>query len=99
MKKITQKIKAIIFDLDGTILDTEIVWQQTTMELLRLKGIKPKESDKSMLNSFSGIGLEKSVTILKEKFNLKENVPQLVKEKISLAGKLMAKNNLQFIRM
>ena len=40
MKRIQEKIKAIIFDMDGTIIDTEHVWDHATVETLKNRGIK-----------------------------------------------------------
>ncbi|MFA6527652.1 MAG: HAD family phosphatase [Candidatus Babeliales bacterium] len=34
MKRITQKIKAIIFDMDGTIIDSEGIWEQAKSKAL-----------------------------------------------------------------
>ena len=34
------KYKAIIFDMDGTITDSEHIWKSTTKELLTSKGVQ-----------------------------------------------------------
>jgi beta-phosphoglucomutase-like phosphatase (HAD superfamily) len=34
------KYKAIIFDMDGTIIDTEQIWKEATKQLLKNRGIE-----------------------------------------------------------
>jgi len=39
MEHIKKKVKAIIFDMDGTIIDTEAIWKNVTLDVLKeLKG-------------------------------------------------------------
>jgi beta-phosphoglucomutase-like phosphatase (HAD superfamily) len=41
--------KAIIFDMDGTIIDTEHIWQQATAELIARRGITLTPEQQMML--------------------------------------------------
>ena len=41
--------KAIIFDMDGTIIDTEHIWKQATKELITSHGIEFDHDTQLML--------------------------------------------------
>ncbi|OGB97602.1 hypothetical protein A3F06_03665 [candidate division TM6 bacterium RIFCSPHIGHO2_12_FULL_36_22] len=75
------KYKAIIFDMDGTIVDTEQIWTKATNDLLAKRGVAycedfKKEHDKKIV----GLSLHKSCQILKDIANLDDDVEQLIHE-------------------
>ena len=45
MDEIKNKVKAIIFDMDGTIVDTERAWRNVTLDVLKYRGIDKLTSD------------------------------------------------------
>ena len=62
-------VKLLIFDMDGTLVDTDEVLYQTWAELFRL--YKPKEYviDREFIRGFSGPPIEESIKrALKELF-------------------------------
>ena len=97
MKTIKNKIKAVIFDMDGTIIKTEEVWHKVTTDVLALNGFgKLTPNQEKLLLSFSGIGLPKACSVLKEEFNLKKSVDELIDQKMKLAKEYFEKE-LEFI--
>lgn len=80
------KYKAIIFDMDGTIIDTGQIWHQATTDVLKQRGVDyceefQKEHEKKMI----GLSLHKSCQILKDIAKLDDHVDILVEEMKTLA--------------
>jgi beta-phosphoglucomutase len=74
--------KAIIFDMDGTIIDTEHIWIQAMQELITSRGIEYKAGANCPLQKqLRGLAINESCQIIKETFNFKESVAELVQEK------------------
>ncbi len=85
------KYKAIIFDMDGTIVDSELIWQEAGHELIRRRNIELSDKQKKELRSrLHGGALSDSCTIIKEFAELPEPVGQLIQEKVSIAHTLYA---------
>lgn len=83
------KYKAIIFDMDGTIVDTEKVWKLATLNLLENKGIKLTSEDVNYLTyKLQGLHLSKSCEILKDYFKIQDSCESLINQKMNLAHKL-----------
>jgi beta-phosphoglucomutase-like phosphatase (HAD superfamily) len=96
VKEIKKKIKAIIFDMDGTIIDTESTWNKITLQILRKEGINVDNftvEQTKVLYSLSGMGLFNAITTLKKHFDLKKPVENLVKQKLEIANKMLSKIN------
>jgi beta-phosphoglucomutase-like phosphatase (HAD superfamily) len=83
MNEIKQKIKAIIFDMDGTIINTEPAWQNVTRHVLKVyQGIeKFTEEQQQFLQSLSGVGLEKAASEVKRYFDLKQSIDEIIEQK------------------
>lgn len=80
------KYKAIIFDMDGTIIDTGHIWKTATNQIVERRGVVvTQELEAELTHILSGRGLHDSCSILKEMFNLPEDVSFLVKEKTATA--------------
>lgn len=91
MENIKQSVKAIIFDMDGTIIDTESVWSMVTIEILKQHGVIIGTSDQQhrpFFKTLSGMGLENAVAAMKKYFDLKETVDVLVHKQRALASTL-----------
>jgi beta-phosphoglucomutase-like phosphatase (HAD superfamily) len=83
------KYKALIFDMDGTIVDTEKVWQTTTHLFIENKGITYTEELKSFFQPrLQGLSLAKSCQLIKDHLSLSEELHDLVQEKASIAHTL-----------
>ena len=97
MERIKNKIKAIIFDMDGTIINTEHLWQKVNEAMFLKRGIILNQEElNEFFFKFSGVGLEKTISIVKEHFNLEDSVEDLIQEAKDLA-KEMFKNEIPFI--
>lgn len=80
------KYKAIIFDMDGTIINTEAIWETATQELLNRRGIVlDHEIAEDMAKKIHGLALQKSCAIIKNTCGLAETVEELVYENVTLA--------------
>ena len=91
------KYKAIIFDMDGTIIDTEHIWKQAVRDVITSRGVVVDDAlEQHLQNTLRGLALAKSCLFLKEKFNLSDDVDFLVKEKANRALDLY-KKEVRFI--
>ena len=89
--------KAIIFDLDGTIIDTELMWADATKQMLLSRGIEYNDTvRKDIHNKVHGLPPLKACAIVKDMFDLKESVVELSNEKSQRAHSLFV-GNIRFI--
>lgn len=71
-------IKAIIFDLDGTLIDSMHVWDQVDIDFLKKRG---KEVPDGLFSDLpSGDGLLAIAVYFKKKFNLPESTEAIISE-------------------
>lgn len=89
--------KAIIFDMDGTIINTEQTWRKATHEVIKKRGIPITEKlHKELELIMAGVGLMRGCKILKELLELEEEIEEIAREKNSLALQLLAQE-IEFI--
>jgi HAD superfamily hydrolase (TIGR01509 family) len=87
------KYKAIIFDMDGTVIDTEHIWKTVTKELLQKRSIILDHHAYQQLDGrIAGATTSQICALLKETFNLPDEVHVLVKEKSEAAAALYSKH-------
>ncbi len=71
-------IKAVIFDLDGLLMDSEPLWSQVDREMIGQRDFKPTEA---LFRKRLGTGNKRTVEIYKEEFGFKESVEELASER------------------
>lgn len=74
-------IKAVIFDMDGLLIDSEPAWTQTDRQLLGSYGKDYLPEDKSR---FMGSGVKEFVRFLKKRFSLSEGEDKLLAERMQI---------------
>lgn len=75
--------------MDGTIIETDHIWQQAVKEMITHRGITlTDEMENDIHSQTRGLHLEKSCTLLKELFNLTEDLKALMAEKSQRANNL-----------
>ena len=90
-------IKAIIFDMDGTIVDTELVWERATKKPLEKRGVTTfTQEEEDFLESFAGSGIEDWAFQVKEVFKLDDHHHVIAAEAVSNAAEGFA-GDLSFI--
>lgn len=89
--------KAIIFDMDGTIVDTEHIWHQATTDLIARRGVTlAPEQFAQLQKKLSGKGTLDCCIIIKQELNLQDDAADLAHEKSIIANNLYAKG-IKFI--
>ena len=91
------KYKAIIFDMDGTIVDSEKIWQQATHKLIERRGIAiTPQLNEQLTQELNGCALTQSCELLKKLLLLDDHLDNLIKEQSDLACSLYS-TSLEFI--
>ncbi len=90
------KYKAIIFDMDGTIIDTEQIWEKALKQMLTRRAITVTEKEQEVLDGFVGRALIECAHVMKELFNLDEHPHDIMQEKADTAHALY-KQEVKFI--
>jgi HAD superfamily hydrolase (TIGR01509 family) len=79
MELIKTKIKAIIFDMDGTIIETEHIWDRIMIDMLAHHDVTTfTEEQTHFLDSLSGVGFEQGLAAIKNHFKLEKDLHELV---------------------
>ncbi|KPU27894.1 HAD family hydrolase [Caloranaerobacter sp. TR13] len=71
------KVKAVIFDLDGTIVDSMWIWEQIDIDFLGKRGIKLPED---LQKAIEGMSFTETAIYFKKRFNLKESIEEIKEE-------------------
>lgn len=97
MNEIKKTIKAIIFDMDGTIVKTEHIWKQVTLDTLAYCGVKELTPEQeAIIKTMSGIGLNQSSLLIKKTFDLSHTQQEIIDKKVDIAREYFEKQ-LEFI--
>lgn len=91
------KIKAIIFDMDGTIIDTTDIWSQANNSLIRSK--KPDICNivlKEILDKVHGLALPYTCQVIKDTLKINDSIENLIDQKVSIVTSLY-NNGIKFI--
>jgi len=82
------KYKAIIFDLDGTIADTERLWKEASEQLVKRRKPLGEEQATTLREALHGRSMPDAVFIIKQMMALEEQVHELMQEKIHIVSEL-----------
>ncbi|MBR5202715.1 MAG: HAD family phosphatase [Clostridia bacterium] len=78
-----KNFKGAIFDLDGTLLDSMHIWHDVDEEFFRRRNLKVT---KEYVNIIKNMHLPAAAVYTKEKYNIKENVEEIVEEWLDLCA-------------
>jgi len=93
----TRTYRAVIFDLDGTIIDTMPIWEQSTIQMLASRGVPFDQKIRDDLQKeLKGIGFKIACSRLKEVFSLEEPVENLIQDLVNISSERYAQG-IQFI--
>ena len=70
-------IKAVIFDVDGTLIDSMWIWKQVDVEFLGKRGIPLPER---LQMEIEGMSYSETAVYFKERFNLPESLEEIKEE-------------------
>lgn len=87
-------IKAIIFDADGVIIDSEGIWDQEHKIFLGKRGINYNRSKLKPL--LTGLSIIDWVKLMKKLYKIEEDTPSLVNERMECIKNLFT-NDINFI--
>jgi len=84
------KYKAIIFDMDGTIIDTEHIWEHATREVIARFSAIPLtvEVEKELRFKITGLNHAKACQLIIDMFDFNVSLEYLMKEKTAIAHDL-----------
>lgn len=75
MKSEEEKIKGIIFDVDGTLLDSMKIWDEAGERYLRKKGLTAVEDLGAILFAMT---MEEGAEYLKQNYGLQEGIQEII---------------------
>lgn len=74
--------KAVIFDLDGTLIDSMWIWEEIDIKFLEKRKIKFKDD---LQSDIEGMSFTETAIFFKEKFKLNDSIEKIKKEWNDLA--------------
>lgn len=85
----SRPVKAVIFDMDGLLVDSEPVWSLVDQEFLAHYGKTYRPLDKSR---FMGSGVREFIKFMKKKFSLPGGEEKLLSERMAIFQSLITKD-------
>ena len=70
-----KKVKAVIFDLDGTLVDSMWIWDKVDTEYFNMKGLTIPKNLKDEINHLS---FEQTAYYFKNKFNISDSIEDIL---------------------
>lgn len=84
-----ENVKAAIFDLDGTLVDSMYVWNKVDEDFMKKRGIEVTEEYAQQVRSMF---FETAAVYTKQKFDLSESVEEIMQEWLDMAHEEYACN-------
>lgn len=79
------KIKAVIFDLDGTLVDSMWMWKAIDIEYLtKIDAVFPEDID-AFQKELEGMGFTETAVLFKKRFQIEDSLEEIKKTWISMA--------------
>lgn len=72
-----KKFKGVIFDLDGTLIDSMDVWNQVDIEFFKRRSMEVPEGYKKVISKMPFTAIAEYT---KEKYNIKESAEEIIEE-------------------
>ena len=69
--------KAVIFDLDGTLVDSMWMWKEIDLEFLSKKGVVIPEDIQKFQDELEGMGFTETACFFKERFHLADSIEEI----------------------
>lgn len=92
------KFKAIIFDMDGTIVDSEKIWKKATQILIEQHGVTyTPELHTELDEKIHGLATHKSCSIICEVLGLSVPIDELISQKRTIARELYHSSQVSLI--
>ncbi len=82
-------IKAAIFDLDGTLVDSMMIWEKIDIDYLKERG---HELPKDLKNDIIHLSFKQTATYFKNRFNIEDSVETILKHWHDMAFKYYSTN-------
>lgn len=92
------KYKAIIFDMDGTIVDSERLWKEVNKVYLNSHNVYEEQLIEKIYEEIRGLSDHKIPGIIKKFVQINESEEELIKNLSSLANKFLKEKKLSFIK-
>ena len=69
--------KAVIFDLDGTLVDSMWMWREIDIEFLSGKGIVIPEDIQDFQDELEGMGFTETAVFFKKRFRIPDSIEDI----------------------
>ncbi len=80
-----ENIKAVIFDLDGTLVNSMWMWKAIDVEYLERKGIDVPTDIQAFQEELEGMGFTETAMFFKKRFQIEDSLEEIKKTWVSMS--------------
>lgn len=80
-----ENVKAVIFDLDGTLVNSMWMWKSIDVEYLEKKGIAVPADIQAFQEELEGMGFTETAVFFKKRFQIEDSLEKIKKTWIDMA--------------